>query len=615
MESNRTTRAVRPTSPGWLPVALVLVSLLAPGCPAGPGPVEDSACAGSLLCPDEDGDGYGAFGGCRPWCDAPAGWVADRSDCDDGDASVHPGADEACDGADQDCDGEIDEEAVDASTWCADADGDGYGDAAVAEAACESPGSGWVSNGHDCDDGDPAVNPDADDRDDDGVDDDCDGFVDCFMSLADADAAFYGDEGGSLAGISVADAGDVDGDGYPDILVGAPHVKDGDGEFVGAVYLVSGSADLLTGGDQWLADATARVEGRDRNDFVGYAVAGAGDVDGDGFGDVLLGAPCFCVCDTSGNGAALLFRGPLTGDIAFEEADTYLIGEADGDWAGISLSSGDFDSDGNRDVLVGSWYNDALAELGGAAYLVYGPITDGYSNLSNAGARLMGSHPVDAAGTAVAGAGDINGDGVEDILVGGMGVWLVHGPPVGDLDLDMADARLTRESMLDNGGNTLSGAGDVNADGYDDFLVGAHDDSTRGAYTGAAYLLYGPVTGQMSLGQADAKMIGERAGSYAGEVGGGEDFDQDGFDDLLVSAYWEPNRDEQWGAVYVVRGPVSGSMGLEDAYLKMMGEEYAGAAGKSVDYVDDMDEDGFPEVLIGAHWTGKGGAAYLVRGR
>jgi len=679
--------------------ALVLACVLIAGCPDEPEPVdkprpvddtaplEDTACEAALLCPDGDGDGYGAATGCQDHCGSPAGWVADSSDCDDSDPAVHPGADELCDDVDQDCDGRVDEEPLDGSTWFADTDADGYGSAEVSQVACDTPGDGWLADAGDCDDadaalnpaatetcdgvdndcdalvdeddpslqgqwfmdldgdgyGDPdndycswregsvevagdcdddddAINPDADDRDDDGVDDDCDGFVDGFMSLADADAAFYGEVGGSQAGVSVADAGDVDGDGVSDILVGAPAYPSLSTSH-GMVYLVSGSPGMVTGGVQWLADATARLEGSAAGDYAGGVVSGAGDVDGDGFDDFLVGAPAYGTGIDSDAGAVFLFCGPVSGDGVMDDADAVLIGESIGDGAGISASSGDFDGDGVPDVLVGSYYNDALALLGGAAHVVYGPITGGTHSLSDAGARLMGPRPLDYAGFTVAGVGDTNADGMDDMLVGGNGAWLVYGPPMGDLNLDDADGVLTRESPGDDGGNSLAGAGDVNADGYDDFLVGAHSDSTYGSYTGAAYLLYGPVSGQMSLGQADAKFTGESAGSYAGRVGGGDDFDQDGFDDVLITAYWEPSRDEQWGAVYVVLGPVSGNMGLEDSYLKMMGEHEYSMAGKSVDYVDDLDGDGFPEVLIGAHWASSPdvwsgvGAAYLVRGR
>jgi hypothetical protein len=123
---------------------------------------------------DADADGYGDPAGGTRACDAPSGSVADDTDCDDSDADTNPGATEYCDGHDDDCDGTIDEDdAADAVSWTADADGDGYGDSASGSTiACEAP-SGYVSDDTDCDDADDHVNPGAAELCD-GVDTDCD---------------------------------------------------------------------------------------------------------------------------------------------------------------------------------------------------------------------------------------------------------------------------------------------------------------------------------------------------------------------------------------------------------------------------------------------------------
>ncbi len=139
---------------------------------------DDSSVTGtSTWYADADSDGYGDAGSSQIACDVPSGYVGDATDCDDGDASVHPGASEACNGIDDDCDGTTDEpDAVDASTWYADSDGDSYGDAGSSQIACDQP-SGHVADDNDCDDGDAAVNPGATEMCN-GVDDDCDGLVD-----------------------------------------------------------------------------------------------------------------------------------------------------------------------------------------------------------------------------------------------------------------------------------------------------------------------------------------------------------------------------------------------------------------------------------------------------
>jgi hypothetical protein len=136
---------------------------------------EDSALDATTWYLDDDGDGYGGSTTIIS-CEQPTGATTDDTDCDDRDASTHPGADELCDGEDDDCDGDIDEDAVDAPTWYADVDGDGFGDASSPLAACAQP-SAYEANDDDCDDRDAAINPRGTEVCD-GADNDCDGVVD-----------------------------------------------------------------------------------------------------------------------------------------------------------------------------------------------------------------------------------------------------------------------------------------------------------------------------------------------------------------------------------------------------------------------------------------------------
>ncbi len=162
---------------------------------------------------DTDADGYGDAGKPTPGCTAPIGAVADATDCDDGDAATHPGATESCNTVDDDCDGDTDEaDAIDATAWYFDADGDGYGDPAAGEMACTQP-SRSVADRSDCDDGDPLVSP-AGTESCNSVDDDCDGTVDDSpidpeLWYEDADADGYGDELGAAVSACDAPAGYV----------------------------------------------------------------------------------------------------------------------------------------------------------------------------------------------------------------------------------------------------------------------------------------------------------------------------------------------------------------------------------------------------------------------
>ena len=125
--------------------------------------------------PDVDGDGYGAGDGITV-CEPMTGYVEQSGDCDDGDPEVFPLAGEQCNERDDDCDGEIDENPPDAAFWFPDSDGDGFGAVIGAVRACEQP-SGFVANGDDCDDLDPAHNPNTPEVCD-GQDNDCDGLID-----------------------------------------------------------------------------------------------------------------------------------------------------------------------------------------------------------------------------------------------------------------------------------------------------------------------------------------------------------------------------------------------------------------------------------------------------
>jgi hypothetical protein len=278
---------------------------------------------------DADGDGYGDAGSSTEACSQPTGYVADDTDCDDGDAAVSPGGTELCNGVDDDCDGSVDEDsAIDAPTWYADADGDGYGDAAASTVSCAQP-SGCVADASDCDDLDGAINPASDELCN-GVDDDCDGAVDEDSAVdastwyADADGDGFGDAGASTAACSqppgtVADASDCD-DGDAAVSPAATELCNGvDDDCDGDV-----DEDDASGAATWYADA-----------------------DGDGYGDAGTG--------TSACSQPTGFVADATdcddGDAAVSPAATELCNGVDDDCDGA------VDEDAAADAAT--WYADA----------------------------------------------------------------------------------------------------------------------------------------------------------------------------------------------------------------------------------------------------------------
>ena len=488
---------------------------------------------------DVDGDDYGDDSPSRP--DVEAG-----TDCDDDHNNIHPGlAEAAVDGLDNDCSGDIDriflenaqakfsgEEADDNAgndvSAVGDIDGDGYADLAIAAVqAGGGAGAVYVAYGS-------AAGPSS-------------------MGLGSAATKLTG-LSGDYAGWSVSGVGDVNQDGNDDLLIGAALLDD---DWTGAAYLILGSPKGIA--SMSLDDAQAEFLGENEYDDLGNGLSGAGDHNGDGYDDFVLGAP-------GANMAYLILGSDDVSTIDLADADGKIDGE-DVD-IGDSLSDGgDVNGDGYADLLVGSSDQTVGLSHCGAVYLMLGSTTISHRTLSDADTRIAGEHKWDKAGTSLANAGDINGDGYDDLLIGAPGdllsttngVYWVLGSAAGlpDMRLTDADGKALGETEGDGAGWSVSGAGDVNGDGFDDIVVGAPFDSTVAYDAGAAYLILGLSSGVLDIGldEADAKMFGETDGDWAGwAVAGVGDTNGDGFDDLLLGAKKESSTSEDGGAAYLVLG-------------------------------------------------------------
>jgi inosine/xanthosine triphosphate pyrophosphatase family protein len=382
---------------------------------------------------------------------------------------------------------------------------------------------------------------------------------------------------GDLAGWSVSSAGDVNGDGYDDLLLGAPKA-DTNASDAGASYLLFGKA---TGFSASLDLASLngsngfRLSGVAASDYAGLSVSGAGDINGDGYDDLLIGAP-YADPDPffSNSGEVHLVFGQASGFAAnLDLSGTRTIfGSGDDDRAGVVSGLGDVNGDGYDDFIIGAPYADANGSNSGAAYVIFGQLSSALVT------NISGAAPGDYAGRSVSSAGDVNGDGYDDIFIGALGVdangtesgagYVVFGKAAGFVTLDLASLdgtngfRITGVAAGDWAGWSVSSAGDVNGDGYDDLLIGAPYADADGNESGASYVVFGKAggfTANLNLASLDGsngfRITGAAAGDYAGwSVSSAGDVNGDGYDDLLVGAYYADISAPDAGAVYVLYG-------------------------------------------------------------
>ncbi len=341
---------------------------------------------------------------------------------------------------------------------------------------------------------------------------------------------FAGDDAFDGFGVSVSGAGDVNGDGYADIIVGA-YGDDNNG-------VTSGSARVHSGFD---GSVLHMFNGDDADDHFGFSVSGAGDVNADGYADLIVGA---FIDEANGfdTGSARVFSG-FDGTVLYD-----LTGDTVGDRFGISVSdAGDVNRDGYDDFIVGAYRDDDNGFNAGSARV--------YSGLDGSVLHsFFGTSPSDELGFPVAGAGDVNGDGYPDLILGARldddngidsGSARVHSGLDGSLLYTFIG-----DGAGDHFGDKVSGAGDMNGDGFADLVVGALFDDNNGANSGMARVYSG------ADGSVLYQLDGDDPGDWFGyDVRGAGDLNGDGFADLVVGAIRDDDNGTDAGRTRVYLAP------------------------------------------------------------
>ncbi|MEM6830990.1 MAG: putative Ig domain-containing protein, partial [Bacteroidota bacterium] len=482
------------------------------------------------------------------------------------------------------------------------------------------------------------------------------------------------------SGYSVSTAGDINGDGIEDFIIsaGGARIKDATSKDIAYVVFGQGSATPTT------------VQLSDLDGSNGFALIGeggeyssdgvvseAGDLNGDGIDDL-------AVSQTSAGEVYVVFGKDVAASGAFASQLTLsdldgtegfkLLGENVSDETGVAMSSiEDINGDDISDLIIGASRTRQAGRGTGTTYVVFGKNTsvDGdfpaslpLADLDGTnGFELLGDSEGGYAGGSVSSAGDVNGDGHTDLIVGASGLddnanraggaYVVFGKDAAvdgnfpaSMDLSALDGsngfKLLGEENYDGAGGSVSGAGDVNGDGFDDLIIGADGFDVGERSTGSVFVIFGkntavagdfPATFQLVSvdGTNGFELVGEseydalgRAVSEVGDVNG------DGINDLLLGTSRTSFNGTSSGSVYVVFGKNTSSDGDFPARLpvadldintgyRISGEGGGDGLGTSVSNVGDVNQDGIADLLVGAPRTDKNGASsgttYVVFGR
>ena len=446
-------------------------------------------------------------------------------------------------------------------------------------------------------------------------------------------ASFLGANANDWLGWGSESAGDVNGDGYDDILAGSPDNDDG-GSNRGKVYLILGNSSGFNLDMSVDNVSSASFYGEANEDFLGYSTSAAGDVNGDGYDDILIGSDRN---DFGGNnaGKAYLIFGSSSGWSLNQQIDTVanssFHGERGDDWLGSQVAGvGDVNGDGYDDMLIGSYSNDGGTYIG-KGYLIFGQVNNwglnqnisAVANSSFYGEKSSDFFSVISSEKE----GDLNGDGFNDLLIGANGndqagdsagkIYIVYGKSSGWVlnqnISSVANASFTGEQQ-DQSLWDLEILGDVNNDGYDDIHISAGRNDEGGNYSGQSYVVFGQSTPHgfdQNLSSADMSFQGQEENERLSSLIALR-INRDNYLDFIIGGYRNDEGGIDSGKMYVVLGNPNRwimDQNISEVHdYSFIGERSNDRFGTEIHVLGDINGDGYDDFATQSVRNDEGGS-------